>query len=275
MRKKLILKSILVITVVVFLIAGVVVTNYAAKEGKITIAGSTSVQPASEKLAKAYMKKYPKVTVYVSGGGSSVGVKSVADGVVNIGNCSRELKADEKKKWPALKTHLIGHDALMVVVHPRNEVDNLTIKQIRDIYAGKITCWSQVGGKAGTIVVISREEGSGTRKVFEEVVMGEDKITPHAIFHISAGMVRTAVAETPRGIGYISYPYLDPSTKAVTIDGVAPTWENLTAGKFPLVRPLYKLTMGEPTGLVKDFLEFVLSPEGQKIIKEEGFLPAR
>ncbi len=105
--------------------------------------------------------------------------------------------------------------------------------------------------------------------------MGDKKITLGAIFQISAGMVRTAVAGTPLGIGYISYPYLDPSTKALAIDGVEPTLENLKAGKFPLIRPLYKLTMGKPTGLVKDFLDFALSPEGQKIVAEEGFIPVK
>ncbi|HIE17222.1 MAG TPA: phosphate ABC transporter substrate-binding protein [Dehalococcoidia bacterium] len=261
--------------VAVLLTAGLTVGCAPEAGGTINIAGSTSVQPVSEKLAKAYMERHPEVTINVAGGGSSVGVKSVADGTADIGNCSRELKASEKEKWPELIPHVIARDAIVVVVHPTNKVANLTTEQIRGIYAGEITDWAQVGGDPGAIAVISREEGSGTRKVFEKLIMGDKKITLGAIFHISAGMVRTAVAEMPLGIGYISYPYLDPSTKAVAIDGVAPTLENLKAGNFPLVRPLFKLTKGEPAGLVKDFLDFCLSPEGQKIVEDEGFIPVR
>ncbi len=259
----------------VLLTAGLTVGCGPKAGGTIDIAGSTSVQPLAEQLAKAYMEKHPGVTINVAGGGSSVGVKSVAEGTVDIGNCSRELKASEKEKWPELIAHCIARDAIVVVVHPTNEVASLTTEQIRDIYAGEITDWAEVGGNPGAIVVISREEGSGTRKVFEKLIMGDKKITLDAIFHASAGMVRTAVAETPLGIGYISYPYLDPSTKALAIDGVASTLENLKAGRFPLVRPLYMLTRGEPSGLVKDFLDFCLSAEGQKIAEEQGFIPVR
>ena len=269
MRKKLIS----VITVAVLVTAGLPVG--CAPDTTIDIAGSTSVQPISEKLAKAYMEKHPGVTVHVAGGGSSVGVRSVALGMVDIGNCSRELKASEKVKSPELRAHVIARDAIVVVVHPDNKVTNLTTEQIRGIYAGEITCWAQVGGDPGDITVISREAGSGTRIVFERVIMDGKLITPGAIFHISAGMVRTAVAETPLGIGYISYPYLDPTIKALAIDDVAPTMENFKAGTYPMLRPLYKVTRGEPTGLVKDFLDFVLSPEGQRIVEQKGFIPVK
>jgi len=266
-------KLIPVIMVAVLLTTGL--TAAGCPPPGINIAGSASVQPVSERLAKAYMEKHPGVTIHVGGGGSSLGIKTVADGIIDIGNSSRELMASEIENWPELITHLLCRDGIMVIVHPNQKVANLTTEQIRGIYAGEITDWAQVGGAPGAIAVISREAGSGTRAVFEKMIMGEKKITLGAIFHLSAGMVRTAVAETPLGIGYISYPYLDPSTKALAIDGVAPTMENLKAGTYPLVRPLYKLTMGEPTGLVKDFLDFALSPEGQEIVEQEGFIPIK
>lgn len=260
--------------VAVLLTAGFTVTGCAPGD-TITIAGSSAVQPISEKLAKAYMEKHPGVTIHVAGGGSTVGVKSVAEGIVDIGNSSRELKANEKEKWPELMTHLLCQDGLVVIVHPTNKVANLTTEQIRDIFAGEITSWSQVGGDPGAITVISREAGSGTRAVFEKLVMGDKEITLRAIFQISSGMTRTVVAQTPLSITYSSLPYVDPSVRLVMVDGVEATMENIKAGTYPLVRPLYKLTMGEPTGLVKDFLDFCLSPEGQKIVEQEGFIPVR
>ena len=268
-------KLISAITVAVLLAAGLMATGCPPPGETISISGSTSIQPASERLARVFMEEHPGVTVYVAGGGSSHGVTAVGEGIVDIGNCSRELRADEKEEWPELIPHLIARDAVVVVVHPDNKVANLTTEQIRDIYAGEITDWAQVGGEPGAITLISREEGSGTRDVFEDEIMGDKEITLGAIFHISAGAVRTAVAGDPLGIGYISYPYLDPSVKAIAVDGVAPTLENLKAGEYPVVRPLFKVTSGEPTGLVKDFLDFTLSPEGQKIIEQEGFIPVR
>jgi len=269
-------KLISVITVMVLLTAGLTVAVGCPRPVEtLSIVGSTAVQPISERLAKAFMEKHPGVVIHVAGGGSTVGITSVAEGIADIGNTSRELRPCEKEKWPELITHLLCRDGIVVIVHPTNKVTNLTTEQIRDIFAGEITCWYEVGGAPGAIAVVSREEGSGTRAVFEDLVMEDREITRHAILHISTGALRTAVAMTPLGIGYITYPHLDPTVRALGIDGVEPTWENLVAGTYPLVRPLYKTTMGEPAGLVRDFLDFALSPEGQKIVEQEGFIPIR
>jgi phosphate transport system substrate-binding protein len=143
------------------------------------------------------------------------------------------------------------------------------------IFAGEITNWNQLGGASAVITVISREEGSGTRTAFEELVMGKTLITAKAILQPSNGALRTAVSTTPLSIGYLSLGYLDNTVKALSIDGVAPTAENSKSGKYPVVRPLYFLTKEQPTGLVKDFIDFCLGSEGQMIIEKEGYLSAK
>lgn len=239
--------------------------------GTITEAGSTTVQPVAEKLAATFMQKNPGITITIQGGGTSVGIKSAADGTVDIGAASRELKADE----PKLITHLLARDGIAVIVHPGNPVPGLTKDQVIKIFSGEITDWSQVGGGSGTITVVSREEGSGTRTAFEEMVMGKTLITAKAILQPSNGAIRTAVSTAPLSIGYLSLGYLDKTVKALAIDGVACTVENSKNGKYPIVRPLFFLTKAQPTGLVKAFIDFCLGSEGQKIVEQEGYLSAK
>lgn len=238
-------------------------------ETTITLAGSSTVQPLAEKLGNAFTESKPDVRIDVSGGGSSVGIKSVADGIVDIGMSSRELRPDE----PQLIEHLIAKDAIAIVVHPGNSVSNLSMEQLRKIYTGEITNWNQVGGAAGAIIVVAREEGSGTRDAFDELVMQGSLIKADAILQTSNGMVRTAVSITPSAIGFLSLAYTDSSVKVLAINGVECTVENCQSGAYPLVRPLYLLTKGEPEGLVKEFIDFCLSPEGQRIVEEEGYIP--
>ncbi len=232
--------------------------------GEITEAGSTTVQPVAESLAAAFMAKYPDVNVVIQGGGSSTGVKSAAEGTVDIGAASRELKPNEEG---TVVPHVLARDGIAIVAHPTQTVSNLTKDQVREIFAGEITNWSQVGGANETINVVAREEGSGTRAAFEEMVMGEDAlITAMAILQPSNGAVRTTVAGDPNAIGFLSFGYLDSSTRAMSIDGVAATVDNAQNGTYPIVRPLLFLTRSEPTGLVKEFIDFCLGPEGQAIV---------
>ena len=246
----------------------------AGLSGKIVEAGSTTVQPLAEKLAEAFSAKYPQVQITVQGGGSSVGVKSAGQGTVDVGAASREVKDSEREKYPDLVVHTIARDGIAIVAHPDVPLDGLTKEQVRDIFAGEITNWSDVGGPDRPIVVVSREEGSGTRAAFEEMVMGKEgpPIVDTAILQPSNGAVRTTVATTPDSIGYLSFGYLDPSVKALSIDGVKATVENAASGVYPVVRPLNLLTKGEPDGLVKAWLDFILSDEGQKIVVEEGYI---
>ena len=239
-----------------------------ALSGEITIAGSTTVQPLSEKLVEAFKAKYPKVNVVVSGGGSGVGVKSAAGGTVDIGAASREITAEERAL--GIVDTVIARDGIAIVVHPSQTVKGLTKDQIRDIFSGKITNWSEVGGVSKAIHVVAREEGSGTRAAFEEMVMGKEAlIAKEAVLQPSNGAVRTTVAGDPDSIAFLSFGYLDNTVKALDVDGKAATVENAKAGVYPIVRPLLYLTKGEPSGLAKTYIDFVLSLEGQAIVGEE------
>ena len=236
----------------------------------VTEAGSTTVQPLAEKLANAFKAKTPAINIVIQGGGTAVGIKSVNDGTVDIGAASRELKAGE----PDLIKFLLARDGIAIIVHPSNSITGLTKKQIRDIYAGNITNWSQVGGKNKEIHVIAREEGSGTRTAFEDMVMNKELIKASAILLPANGAIMTAVSSNPQAIGFVSFGYIKSSVKALAIDGVAATIENAKNGSYPIVRPLYFLTKQQPTELVKNFIDFCLSPEGQSIVAEDGYIPS-
>jgi phosphate transport system substrate-binding protein len=234
--------------------------------GEITEAGSTTVQPVAESLAAAFMAKYPDVTVVIQGGGSSTGVKSAAEGTVDIGAASRELKPNEVG---TVVEHVLARDGIAIIAHPTQTVGDLSVEQVKRIFTGEITNWSQVGGADEGINVVAREEGSGTRAAFEEMVMGEDLITPTAILQPSNGAVRTTVSGDPNAIGFLSFGYMDSSIKALSIDGVAPNIENAVNGSYSIVRPLLFLTKEPPEGLVKEFIDFCLGPEGQAIVAQD------
>lgn len=246
--------------------------------GNITLNGSTSVQPLAEELSQAFKAKNPNALIDIQGGGSGVGIKSAMDGVVDIGMSSRELKPEEKN----LKEYKIAIDGIAVIVNPANGVSDLSTEQIRKIYSGEITDWSEVGGKAGKITVVTREEGSGTRGAFIELTGLEaeeggkkvDKTVVSAITQGSTGAVITTVAGDPNAIGFASYGSAKDKTeiKLISVDGQAITEENLNSGSYKIARPFLMLTKEEPTGLAKDFLDFALSPEGQDIVAKHGYL---
>jgi len=244
----------------------------------LSLAGSTTVQPLAEMLAEAFVAQHPGVTVDVQGGGSSVGVTSAGEGTVDIGNTSRNVKGSEFEQFPDLQVFTVAYDGIAIVVHADVALANLTIEQVAAIFAGEITNFSQIGGPDAESVVVSREEGSGTRAAFEEMVMeaGEEEkvITEDAILQNSNGAVRTTVAETPNAIGYLSFGFLDGSVKPVAIDGVAATVDNVLAGTYPIFRPLNMITNGPPNELAQAFLDFVLSDEGQAIVAED-YIPVK
>jgi phosphate transport system substrate-binding protein len=250
----------------------------AGLSGQLQLAGSTTVQPIAEKLAEAFMAKNPDLVIEIQGGGSSVGVTSAGEGTVDIGNASREIKSSELEKFPNLKVFTIAYDGIATVTHPETKLSSLSVEQVRDIFAGEITNFSEVGGPDAPITVVSREEGSGTRAAFEELVMAykdaagesqEKVITEKALLQQSNGQVRTTVATTPNSIGYLSFGFLDESTAPVPIDGVEPSVANVKNGSYPIFRPLNMLTNGEPSELAKAFLDFILSEEGQAIVAED------
>lgn len=238
--------------------------------GTLVIAGSTSVQPLAEELAEEFMAKYPRLRIQVQGGGSSAGIAAARSGAADIGTSSRELRPEER----GLHEVTIALDGIAVVVHPANPVRNLTTDQVRRIFAGKITDWKQVGGKAGPIMAVTREAGSGTRGAFEELIMNRTAISGKAIVQGSTGAVRATVAQAREAIGYVSIGSLDSSVKPVTLDGTAATEDNVRNRTYKLARPFLFLTKGKPAGLAKAFLDFVLSKDGQRVVARD-FVPIK
>ncbi len=236
----------------------------------IIVAGSTSVQPFAEVLAEEYMTLHPDVTIDIQGGGSAAGIMAAQSGTADIGMSSRELKDEEKSLWYVE----IARDGLAVIVHPSNPIQNLTLDQISDIYAATVSNWSHLGGSSSQIHVITREDGSGTRGAFESLVMGEAQITPRAIVQDSNGAVLQLVADDPNAIGFISLGLVNETVKALELGGVAATRENVINGSYGLSRPFLFIARGQPTGQTKQFIDFTLSAEGQKLLATEGLIPS-
>jgi phosphate transport system substrate-binding protein len=245
----------------------------------LTISGSTTVQPIASKAAEKFMDAHPNVDIRVSGGGSSVGVTSVGSGNVDIGMASRDLKSSEKAQYPTLLPTTIAKDGIAVIVHPSNSISNLSLEQIRGIYNGTYKNWKQLGGDDKEIVVYGRDSTSGTREFFWEHVMKKENFTVTLHELNSNGAVKTAVSQNDGAIGYVGLGYIDTSVKALKIDNEGQQVEanvaNVLNGKYPISRSLYFITRGTPEGLAKEFIDYVLSPEGQKIVEDEGFVPLR
>lgn len=261
-----------IIVLLVVIVGAYMVFASGSSSNKITIAGSTSVQPVAEKLAQTYMQKHPNVKINVQGGGSGVGIKSVSEGTVNIGTSSKDLSANEST---GLNQTVIGKDGIVVAVNTANSVSALTTDQLKNIFGGNVTNWNQVGGSSANIDVITREDGSGTRTAFEDLVMNKTKIKGDAIVQSSTEAVKQSVKGDPNAIGFISLADLDSSVKAVQINGVAPSEQTVSDGTYKLQRPFIFLTKGQPKGAVKDFIDWVMSPEGQAIVKSMNVVPAQ
>jgi len=243
-----------------------------ASTTQLRVQGSTTVQPIAEMAKEMYESKHPDVTVFVSGVGSSAGIEAVAAGTCEIGTSSRDLKPEEASL--GLVDTPIAHDAIAVIVNPGNPIKGLTKAQVSAIFEGKITNWREVGGPDLEIGLVNRDEASGTREAFSKIVLEKRPFDPTAAVLPGTGQVRFVVAQSEGAIGYISVGFVDKSVKALSIDGVAPTEKNITSKTYPVARLLHMLTKGEPKGLAKDFLEFVLSPEVQDtVVRDAGFLP--
>jgi phosphate transport system substrate-binding protein len=251
-----------------------VTTTASALSGSISEVGSTTVQPLAEKLAAAFTAINPNIKVDIKGGGSAVGIKAANDGTADIGAVSRELTKDD----PTLVKFILARDGIAVIVNSANPVNGLTKAQIVDIFSGKITNWNQVGGPDKDIHVAAREEGSGTRTAFQELVMGKDvsgaaiNIVKNAILQNSSGAIMQVVKSDAQSISFDSFGYLDGSVKALAVDGVPATAANAKSGTYPVVRPLYFLTKSQPAGAVKAFIDYCSGPEAQKIITGEGYI---
>lgn len=234
----------------------------------VNIAGSTSVMPFTEKLAEYFMVSHPDYIINVQAGGSTAGIQACLNRTVDIGMSSRELKGDEK----ILKELPICYDGIAIIVNPENPIRELSLKQVKLIFEGKIKNWKELGWINRNIDAVTREEGSGTRGAFEELIMGKAYISDSIMVQDSNGSVKEVVRTDPYSIGYVSLGMVDEKVKAVTIDGVYPSVDNIKLRKYKIVRPFLYLVNGEPSEAAKTFIDFVLSKEGQNILKKEGLV---
>ncbi len=247
---------------------------------KLTVAGSTTVQPVAAAAAEQYMNEHDKVDIQVSGGGSSVGVQQAGEGTVDIGMASRDIKSSELTIYPGLVAHTIAYDGIAIIVHPDNPITELTLEQVTAIFAGNITNWQEVGGDDANIGVIGRDANSGTRDVFEEFFLDPHGLVPAYDAELaSSGGVHGAVADAPGAIGYVGLAYLNEEVKGLDLKedenatAVTPSVANVKSGEYAVARNLNLITMGQPTGLAKDLIDWIMGPDGQAIVEGEGFVP--
>ena len=242
----------------------------------LTVAGSTTVLPIAEMAAEGY-EEQTGTKVLVSGLGSSAGIEAVTNGTADIATSSRNLTEEESSH--ELVATVIAHDGIAVIVNPDNRVDNLTTDQLRDIYAGKITNWSEVGGEDLPIQVVNRDEASGTREAFRTLVMDGTEFDRSAAVLPGTGQVRDVVSRTPGAIGYISIGFVDSAyatttVKSLTIDGVEANEDNVESGAYPISRDLYFFTNGDPQGEAYGYISYVLSDDMDQVIRDAGYIPA-
>jgi phosphate transport system substrate-binding protein len=242
---------------------------------KIVLEGSTTVLPIAQKAAEVFMQANPGAEIVVRGGGSGVGIASIMDGTCDIADSSRPIKDAELQRAVTngkdIKAHIIAMDGIAVIVNNENKLDGLSKKQVQDIYIGKISDWSEVGGIPGKIVVISRDSSSGTFEAFGTLALDGKKVRADALMQASNQAVASTVLRTPGAIGYAGLGFLT-GVKVLTLDGVEPSKETVLTGKYKFGRPLFMYTNGAGEGLVKEFIDFVKGPQGQKLVDEDGFV---
>lgn len=228
--------------------------------------------PIAEVAGEMFSEQHGDVAVLVSGMGSSAGIESVANGSSDIGTSSRDLHEEEQAL--GLVDTPIAYDAIAVIVNPKNPVRDLSIMEVRAIFAGIITNWKQVGGPDLEIGLVNRDEASGTREAFTKIVMDDARFDPGAVVLPGTGQVRSVVAQVEGAVAYISAGFVNEDVAAVAIDGVQPTEAAVVKGTYPVQRTLHFFTRGEPTGAAADYIDFVLSPQVQEtVVRDAGFIP--
>lgn len=243
-------------------------------KGTLKIAGGTAHIPVIKEAAKMIQKVNPNIRITIAGGGSGVGIKQVGEGLIDIGNSGRKATDKEVNSY-GLVMHKWAIDGVGVIVNPKNPVTALTTKQLQDIFSGKIDNWKELGGEDRTINLYDRDAASGTRSVFWKKGLKKSEVSPKANIVPSNGAMKTAISGDPYGVGFVSVGHIDNSITPVSLDGVAPTLENVKNGSFPVARGLYSITKGEAQGLAKLFIDFLFSPTGQELVKAKGFVAVK
>lgn len=268
-----------IVLFILFILTVFIVSCSKESRDKVVVKGSTTVLPITQKAAEAFYEKN-KIVISLSGTGSGDGIKSLIDGSCDIANSSREMHAEElalaKRKGEIIKEVAIAFDMIVPIVHPSNPVSNLTLHQLKAIYEGSVKNWKDVGGNDETIVVISRDSSSGTFEVWESKVMKHVEVRKDALLQASNGAILQTVSQNPKAIGYVGYGYLNDRVKPLYVNNVEPTIENGKSGKFPIARKLYMyVNEVKIRPAAQEFIDFMLSFEGQAIVKEAGFIPIK
>lgn len=241
------------------------------QKGVLKIAGGTAHIPVMKEVAELIMTSNPDIRITIAGGGSGVGIKQVGEGLVDIGNSGRKATDEEITTYNLFMVKW-AIDGVGAVVNPQNSVTALTASQLQDIFSGKVVNWQEVGGEDREINVYDRDAASGTRAVFWKKALNRGDVTKKANVVVSNGAMKTAIAGDPYGIGYVSVGHIDEMVTPVALDGVVPSFATVKNGNYGVARGLYSLTRGEPTGLAQSFLDFLLSPTGQQIAMDKGFI---
>jgi phosphate transport system substrate-binding protein len=248
----------------------------AGQKSELRVEGSTTVLPIAQIAAEEFMNANPDVTISIQGGGSGVGIASLMDKTCDIADASRAMKDDEIKSAIAKGVnpvaHIVAMDGIVVILHPSNKIANLTVEQIRKIYTGKISNWKEVGGEDKKIVVLSRDSASGTFEAFAKLALNGEKVRRDALMNASNKAVTTTVENTPGAIGYVGIGYVSSRVKAITVEGVTCNKKNVLTKAYPLSRPLFMYTDGKPKGAAKEFIDYILSKEGQELVETVGYV---
>jgi len=265
--------------VILFVAVVILTASGAGLAETLQLEGSTTVGPIADAFAEYFKSIYPELDITVKKTGSGDGAAALVDGRCDIANMSRFMKEKEFKQavdkgiFPV--AHVVAMDGVCVVVHPSNPVKALTITQVREIYMGKITNWSQVGGADMPIVVISRDTSSGTYETFHNLVMAKKDMAPAVEYVNSNPQAHARVKTTTGAIGYVGLGFVDRNVRALKIDDVEPTKRTIAGGTYPVARPLYMFTNGYPKlgSLTHKFCTFYLTEKGQELVETKGFVP--
>lgn len=260
-------------------------TTPTGEKQTLTVKGSDTMVQLAQTWAQDFMKVHPEISVTVTGGGSNVGIAALMNKGTDIADASRPMKKEEmdsaKQSGLDVKEFVVGQDALSIIVNKSNPVKDLTLAQLKDIYTGKVTNWKQIGGPDSKIVATGRESSSGSYTFFNEHVLNKEKFAATVMSNPGTSQIVESVAADAGAIGYVGLGYVNDTVKAVPIkkDATAPAVLGSSATvldrSYPLARPLFEYTGGEPTGASKVWLDWVMGPEGQAIVDKMGFVKVK
>ena len=257
-------------------------TSLNGSGGAIQVKGSDTMVNLAQMWAEDYMNERPDTSIAVTGGGSGTGISAMINGTTDMANASREMKDKEKEQASGqgieVEEHKVALDGIAVLVHPDNPVNTLTTNQLAGIFTGRITDWSDVGGSAGPIVILSRESNSGTHVFFKEHILDNEEYSPEALLMPSSQAIFEEVKQNPNGIGYVGMGYIQEGVRAVKVSkdnaaGVLPSIETVQSGEYPISRPLYIYITKDASQAVTDYLDWILGDEGQAIVLQLDFVP--